>query len=126
MKHIKNQRGYKMRLKRYINEAKMGKLPGRLNRIFWGSDPEMLTWELVNPDGGDDKTNYKYIENLAWKELMDMKRKKVLDFYDNDFNVSIIDNMRDEKTYQAEVILKNYDPDKLNKELRRLKFKSKR
>lgn len=111
---------------KYLGEAKIGKLPGKVNRTVWGGTPFTMSWELINPDSGDDRSNYKYIEDLAYRELIGMKRKKILDFYEHDFNVSIIDNMRGEKSYQAEVTLVNYDHDKLMKELRRLKFKVKR
>lgn len=111
-------------IEKYLGEAKMGKSPGKVKRTVLAGTPFTLIWELINPDVSDEKTNYKYIEDLAYGELMSMKRKKILDFHESDFSVSVLDNMRGEKGYVAEVKLRTYDNDKLMKELRRLKFKT--
>lgn len=113
-------------LEKYLGESKMGKLPGKVVRTVWGGDPFTMTWELINTNVEDRKVNYKSIEDLAWKELKSLKSKNIVDFYEQDFNINMIDNMRGEVVYQAEVKLRNYDHDKLMKELRRLKFKVKR
>lgn len=112
-----------MKFKKYLNEAKMGKLPGKIERIVHGGDPFELEWILVNPDSGDERTNYSFIENLAYKELTAMKRKKVLDFYENQFNVFISNSISGATDYIAQVKLISYDDKKLRTELRKLKFK---
>ena len=117
-----------MKFKKYINEAKMGKLPGKIERIASMTYPAMLKWRLSNPDVNDDRVNITTIENLAWKELTQMRNKKILDFDDFRFNVwGPITNptKSDEYEFEADVILASYDEKKLKAELRKLKFKTK-
>lgn len=112
-----------------MNESKMGKLPSRVIRTAYMKDyPEMLKWELIDPDTPDLKVNYKAIEGIAWKELMKMKNKGLLDFYDSDFNVSHVQGLGPNKgqlSFEADVRLIKYDAKKLPSELRKLKFKVK-
>ena len=112
-----------MRFQNYVNEAKMGKLPGKVKRIAHGGEPFSLEWILVNPDNDDERGNLLFVDNLAHKELMDMKRKGVLDFYDSDFTVNISASLGGQKDYMAEVKLKSYDDKKLRAALRKYKFK---
>lgn len=112
-----------MRFEKYLNETKMGKLPGKVTRIAHGGDPFELEWNLINSNSDDQRSNYKFIENLAYGELMAMKRKKIIDFYEDQFNVSMSTSINGETDYQVEVKLKSYDDKKLRAELRKLKFK---
>ena len=100
----------------------MGKLPGKLKRTFWDGFPESMVWELINPDGSTE-ANYKFLESLAYKEAVTLKRKKIINFHEDDFNVSILNSIGGQQDFQAEVKLRSYDPNKLFKELRKLKFK---
>jgi len=111
-------------------ESKMGKLPEKIERTAWLErdmamgryDPTELQWQLVNSSTDDDRRNYTMIQDIAWKELKKMQRKKILDFMDDAFNVSMMSGGGN-KTYQAEVKLFKYDLKPLMAELRKLKFK---
>lgn len=111
-----------MKFTRYLNESKMGKLSQTIKRTAYLKEyPELLKWELLNPDTDYERTNYKAIEAISWKELMDMKNKKILDFYEDNYSLYDLGN----RGYEATVTLKNYDPKKLSSALRKLKFKVK-
>ena len=84
-------------------------------------DPYKLEWRLINSNRKDRGVNIKHIEDVAYKELIGLKRKGVLDFYESDFNAwSVINKGYFE--YTADVKLKSYNPEKLTSELKKLKF----
>jgi len=112
-----------MKLKQYLNEASFGKKMSIEREAYMKNYPEMLKWTLY-PYTDDDETNYKTIENIAWKEAMLMKKKNILDFHDNDFDVFIIQGHGD-RTYEANVKLRSYDLKKLKTELKKYKFRIK-
>ena len=118
-----------MRLKRYIHESKMGKLPQKIERTaYLRDDPAMLKWKMVNPDLADDRVNYKTIENIACKELQRLKKTKTIDFYDDAFDVNGIfgvGNNEGDRAYEATVKLNSYDVLSFMKKLRQFKFKIK-
>jgi len=112
-------------IEKYLSESKMGKLPEKVERIAYLKDyPGMLEWKLFNPSSSDNTTNYKKIEGIAWKELNNMKQKKLLDFYDSDFNVNMFANVSgDNIHYEATVRLIQFRDKELQKALRQFKFK---
>jgi len=108
-----------MKLRDYMKESKMGKFPEKIARFaFMKLSPAKLVWKLESPATDDKKRNFKLIEKTAYKELTDMKKKGILDFYDDKFDVWKIG-----EEYEANVSLLNYDEKKLRNELKKLKFK---
>lgn len=118
-----------MKFRKYINESKMGKLPQRIERTAYLKDyPAMLEWSLVDPETDDQRVNYKIIGDIAWKELVKMRNKGILDFYESDFDVTSTHGLGPNKgkiSYEANVRLIKYDENKLKQELRKLKFRIK-
>ena len=113
-----------MRLKKYIKEASYGKKVG-IKRVAYMIDyPVMLKWEMF-PQTDDDQVNYKTIENIAYKEAGDLRRKKIVDFHEDDFDVFISYGQGD-RTYEANVKLRAYEEKPLMSALRQLKFKVKK
>ena len=113
-----------MKFKQYINE-KMGAFRENIERTAWMEkdsggryEPTKLEWKLVNASTNDDKRNYSIIEDISWKELKEMQRKKVLDFMEDKYDVSKIGT-----EYYAEVTLNSYDPKPLIAQLKKFKFK---
>lgn len=112
-----------MRLKTYLKEASFGKKVAIERTAYMKDYPEMLKWVLY-PYSNDDKVNYKTIEDIAWKEAKSLKNKDIIAFHDDDFDTSMVQGHGD-RTYESNLKLRSYEPDKLNKELKRLKFKIK-
>jgi len=107
-----------MKLERYLKESKMGKLPEKIERVaYLNDDPAELHWKIKNAEK-DDRKYHKIIEDISYKELSIMKRKKILDFHEDDF-----DTWGTGGDYSAVVRLRSYDDKKLKSELRKLKFK---
>ena len=109
------------------NEAKMGSFPETIERTAYLKDyPEMLVWKLLHPSTADKKRNYNMIDGIAWKELMKLKNKGIVKFYDSAYSVSSIMKLGGEpESYQAEITLLEYDPKPLMQELKRMGFKIK-
>ena len=109
-----------MRFKNYLQEGKLGKLPSRIEKKAYMKDfPAMLQWTLINPD---ERETYKTIEAMAWKELTTMKNKKLLDFYEDDFDVTKTLGIAKEIEYEATVKLQRYHKN-LHMWLKKLGFK---
>ena len=122
-----------MKFKGYLIKEKLGGFSEQIERTAWVEkqsskgryDPWELQWKLVNPSTGDDRRNYNIIESIAWKELKGLQRKKVLDYYDDKYNVSKLVGHGGNDTYQAEVqlITNSVAPKELIAELKKLRFK---
>jgi uncharacterized protein (UPF0212 family) len=90
----------------------------KITRTFYKNE-EYLEWKLETNEG-EDKAKFEYIQNIAWKELHELKEKGLLDFYEGEFEVY---NVGNGKAWQVEVKLKNYKEDELKKEIKREGFK---
>jgi len=112
-----------MKFDKYINEAKIGKLPQKIQRTAYMKDyPELLKWELINPNLDNERANYNAIEGVAWKEAITLRKKGIIGFNNNDFDIFSVHGPT--INYEANLKLREYD-DRLIKELKKMKFKIK-
>lgn len=116
---------------RKILEAKMGKLPEKIERqAYLDEYPETLIWQLRSPETEDDRRNYSILGDIAVSEAKKLKQKKLITFDNLDprsMGGLSLTKVSGSSTmpvyYEATLSLKSFDPDKLPKELKRMGFK---
>ena len=143
MMHIRKQGECKMRLKSYLKEASYGKRVGiervaqvrpfksdkSVKAMIAMEDPTSwrpyIQW-ILHPDTDNDEVNMKTLQDVAWKEAMSLKRKGFIDFEDwIDWSIGPVSGPGHNTTWEASVHVKadSYEPDKLIKALKKLKFR---